>query len=152
MLFIRLTIGSDDYIIDTTDVIEIIPLVTLKELPGSDASVTGLLNYHGKSTPVIDMGALCEQATTSTTLTTRIILVRYQDKLLGLITDGVTETLRLEENDFKQTGIKVGNKEFLGDVVEYNNRFLQRIHIDQLLTDSIRNALFNDDSSKREAG
>jgi len=151
MLLLSFKIGHDDYVIDTTDVVEIIPLVSLKEIPGCDTAVAGLLNYHGASVPVIDLNTLCGQNSQVKTLTTRIILVRYEGKVLGLITSSVSETLRLEEDDFKSTGINSGENKFLGDIAQYENRFVQRVNIDQLLTDSLRNALFSEHSTGSEA-
>ena len=152
MLLLSFKIGHDDYVIDTTDVVEIIPLVSLKDVPGSDTAVAGLLNYHGTSVPVIDLDNLCGQDALENTLTTRIILVRYKGEILGLITKSVSETLRLEESEFQSAGIKAGNNEFLGDIAHYENRFIQRVLIDHLLTDPIRQALFSQQVTGNEAG
>jgi len=142
MLLLNFKIGKDNYVIDTKDVVEIIPLVNLKTLPGSEPALAGLMNYHSKSVPVIDLNTLCGQEKVTNTLTTRIILVHYHGDILGLITSNVSETVRLEEDAFKPTGIKAGVNEFLGDIAEHNHQLVQRVILDKLLTTSIRDALF----------
>jgi len=151
MLLLSFKIGNDNYVIDTKDVVEIIPLVNVKVLPGCEPAVAGLLNYHGKSVPVIDLNILCGQASSNSTLTTRIILVRYKNDILGMITSDVSETLRLDEESFKPTGIKAGTNEFLGDIAEYKNQLVQRIILEQLLTTSVRDALFSSNETSDEA-
>ncbi len=143
MLLLSFNIGDDRYVIDTRNIIEVTTLVRLKKLPGSINGVAGLLNYHGTAVPVIDISALCEKPAQQNTLTTRIIIVEYRKKhILGIKAENVTETLRIDSNAFKESGIEINNNDFLGDVAEIDNRFIQLINIDQLLTDEIRMCLF----------
>ena len=120
-----------------------LPYVDLKDMPNSPSCVAGILNYHGQPVPVIDINELCRGIASSETLTTRIILVNYQSEhLLGLVAERVTETLRVDEDNFKSIGINISQHDFLGDVTEDNGHFLQFVKIDQVLTAEIRALLF----------
>jgi len=147
MLLLSFNIGDDKYIIDTGNIVEVTPMVRLKQLPTKLHGVSGLLNYHGASVPVIDISSLCGKEPKTDTLATRIIIVRYHEKhILGVKAENVTETLRLNESEFKASGIKVNESSFLGDIAEHDSHFLQLVNIDQLLNDDIRNCLFPEKS------
>ena len=143
MLLLGFNIGNDKYVIDTANVVEVIPLVRLKDLPGSHDGISGLLNYHGEFVPVVDISLLCNKTTGNDTLTTRIIISRYHgDKLLALKAEKVTEAMKIDKNAFTDSGIKVSEQGFLGDVTEHNSELLQMINIDQLLSEEVKDSLF----------
>lgn len=143
MLLLSFDICGDQYVINTNNVIEVTTLVRLKKLPGTINGIAGLLNYHGTAVPVVDISELCGKPLQSNTLTTRIIIVDYLDNnILGIKAENVTETLRVENDAFKKSGVHINNKEFLGEVAEVNNRFIQMINIDELLNDEARRCLF----------
>jgi len=142
MLLLGFNIGDETYVADTCDVIEIIPLVRLKTLPNSLPGVCGLLNYHGTPVPVVDINQLCAQNNTADTLTTRIIIVNYKKHVLGIKAESVTETIKIEASEFKDSGIKINGNDFFGKIAEHDNRFLQLIKLDNLLTGDVRDCLF----------
>lgn len=151
MLLLGFNIGDEKYVIDTYDVIEVTPLVRLKTIPRSLPGISGLFNYHGKSVPVIDLNILCGQLNSVDTLTTRIILVNYEKKnILGIKAKNVTETLRINESEFKDSEIQIHENKFLGKVTEYKSSFLQLINVKQLLTPDVRNCLFPNESEATE--
>ena len=143
MLLLSFNIGDEKYVINTRNIIEVTPVVRLKKLPGSIKGVSGLLNYHGSSVPVVDINLLCGKTEKIDTLATRIIIVKYHEKnILGIKAGNVTETRRIDVSEFKETGIQVNKNKFLGDIAEYDNKFLQLVNVEQLLTDDIRDCLF----------
>jgi len=147
MLLLSFNISDDKYVIDTRNVIEVTTLVKLKKIPMSMIGVAGLLNYHGTAVPIIDINELCDKPSQKSSLTTRLIIVNYlENNILGIKAQNVTETIRINENAFIKSGIKINNSDFIGDVAEIDNRFIQLINIDQLLTNDIRKCLFSNDS------
>lgn len=147
MLLLGFNISDEKYVIDTANIIEVTPLVRLKKIPGTLHGVSGLLNYHGTSVPIVDISQLCGKDLKIDTLATRIIIVKYLTKhILGIKASNVTETLRIDKSKFKEVGIQVNETKFLGDISEHNNKFLQFVNIDQLLTDDIRDCLFPEKS------
>jgi chemotaxis-related protein WspB len=146
MLLLSFYISNERYVIETGDVIEVVPMVTLKNIPGAEKMVTGMLNYHGQVVPVIDINALCNGNAVKRSLTSRIILVKYMDnRTLGLLAENVTETLHIDDSEFNEVGIKVSNYDFLGGIAEHNDTLLQLINVDQLLSESLQKVLFSDE-------
>lgn len=151
MLLLSFNISSERYVIETTSVIEIIPVVMLKKIPGADAMVAGMLNYHGQPVPVIDINILCNGEPAKKSLTTRIILVKYLGKrILGLLAEQVTETLHIDDSEFSEAGIKVSNFDFLGKIAEHGDKLLQLINVDRLLSEHLRVMLFSEDENDGE--
>lgn len=145
MLLLSFNLGKDRYVIDSTAIVEVLPYVDLKHIPNSPDCVAGILNYHGRAVPIIDINQLCRDTPSSETLTTRIILVKYQSEhLLGLVAEGITETMRIDKDNFVSAGINISTHNFLGDVSEEDGYFVQLVKTDQLLSDEIRALLFKD--------
>lgn len=146
MLLLSFNISNERYVIETSSVIEIIPVVTLKKIPGADTMVAGMLNYHGLPVPVVDINILCNSNPAKNSLTTRIILVKYLGKrMLGLLAEQVTETLHIDADEFSEAGIKVSNFDFLGKIAERGDKLLQLIDVDRLLSEHLRVMLFSED-------
>jgi chemotaxis-related protein WspB len=49
MLLLLFEIGNGRYALETSQIIEIVPLVNLKKIPTTPAYVAGLMNYRGDS-------------------------------------------------------------------------------------------------------
>src|SRR6187399_2400232 len=105
MLFLVFEVAGDRYVLDVTQVAEVLPFVTITQIPQAPAAVAGVLNYRGAPVPVIDLSQLTLGRPAERRLSTRIVLVHYpgaegQTRLLGLIAERATQTVRREKTDF----------------------------------------------------
>lgn len=147
MLFLLFEIDNNRYCLDVSQVIEVTPLVSLRKLPFAPPYVAGLMNYRGDIAPVIDLSILLGQSLSRPLFSTRIVLVHFKgaDKathLLGLMAEKATETISRREEDFKPTGIAIGDARFLGKVVSDERGMIQRLETEQMLTESVQRVLF----------
>lgn len=147
MLFLLLEVGRDRYALDARQVAEVLPLVSITRLPQAPPSVAGILNYRGAPVPVIDVSQLTLGRPAERRLSTRIVLVHYPDaagvrRLLGLIAERATHTLRREETDFVASGVTSGGAPYLGPVATDARGLLQRLDARTLLPASVRDMLF----------
>ena len=55
-------------------VVEVLPLMNLKRVPGAPAGLAGVLNFHGTPVPVIDLNQMALGEPAARRLSTRIIL------------------------------------------------------------------------------
>src|SRR5213076_2454555 len=98
MLFLLFQLGNDRYALKASDVVEIVPLVALKELPQAPKGVAGIFNYRGRPVPAIDLCSLTLGHSARERLSTRIIIVNFPDAganhLVGLVAEKATATLR----------------------------------------------------------
>lgn len=146
MLHVLVQLGSDRYALPARDIVEVLPLVALKSLPGAPRGVAGLLDYRGTAVPVVDLSALALGVAAAPRVSTRLLLVRYTparggEQLLGLIAERTTETLQRAPEDFRPAEVE-GGAHYLGPVVHDARGLIQRVEIASLLTGELRAALF----------
>src|SRR3954471_20480377 len=121
MLFLLFELGPDRYALDAREVAEVLPLVTLKHIPHAPPAVAGIFNSRGPPVPVVDGSQLALGRPAERRLSTRIVLVHHEDddgerRLLGLIVERVTQTVRREETDFVPSGVTSEGAAYLGPV------------------------------------
>jgi chemotaxis-related protein WspB len=147
MLFLQFQIGPDRYALDASRVVEIIPLLDLKKIPQAPRGVAGLFNYRGEPVPALDLSELTTGRPAAERLSTRILVVRVTlegcgSRLLGLIAERATGTLRREADDFTNSGLTPGALPYLGPVLLDDQGVIQWIQEDKLLPENLRQLLF----------
>ncbi len=147
MLFLLFQMGSDRYALDVGQVAEVLPLVRLKRIVQAPPAVAGVCDFHGEPVPVVDLSQMALGRPACSRLSTRIILVHFavgqgERRLLGLMAERVTQTIRRESTDFVATGVDVDVARYLGPVTCDASGQIQRIEVDQLLTPAVRELLF----------
>jgi chemotaxis-related protein WspB len=147
MLFLLFQIGKDRYALEARQVIEVLPLVNFKRIPGAPPGVAGVFDYHGTPVPLIDLTELAMGTPSRAKMSTRIVLINYIERSgekhrLGLIAEYVMETLQRAESDFVDSGVAAAVSPYLGSVTTEKGGIIQRIDVSQLLPKSIREQLF----------
>jgi chemotaxis-related protein WspB len=152
MLFILFQLGSDRYALPARDVAEVLPLISVKVLPGAPTGVAGLVDYRGAAVPTIDLSALAFGRPSARRVSTRLLMVRYPhprggERLLGVIAEHATEMLAKEPGDFQPTGITTETSRYLGPIVHDARGMIQRVEVAGLLSAELRAALFKEDET-----
>ena len=147
MLFLVFELGHARYALDVDKVVEVLPLVLMKEIPHGPAEVAGVFSYHGSPVPAIDLNRLAVGQPAARLFSTRIILVHYPGSsgaqhLLGLIAERVTETARRDPSDFVTSGITNEGAPYLGPVATSPRGLVQWINVGRLLPASTQKLLF----------
>ena len=122
MLFLLFQLGKDRYALEASRVVEVLPLLDLKALPGAPRGVAGIFNYRGRPVPAVDLNLLTLGERTNERLSTRIVVINYPDdsgkfQPLGLIAENATEIVRRDKNDFVEPGLKLSGAPYLGPVL-----------------------------------
>lgn len=142
MQFLVFHLGKDRYGLSTRHVTRVLPLMELKQIPGAPVYVSGLMNFHGASVPVIDACALAGGAPCALHFDTRILLVEYLSdetwQRLGLIVEQVAGVRDIDPGAFTESGVSNGNAPFLGKVTASDGGLLQLIDVGHLLTAEAR--------------
>ncbi|RJQ51944.1 MAG: purine-binding chemotaxis protein CheW [Desulfobacteraceae bacterium] len=147
MLFLLFEVGKDRYCLNASGVIEVAPMVHFRKLPHAPAYVSGLINYRGTIAPVIDLSILLGQSPSKPLFSTRIILAGFTAadrtrRVLGLLTEKVTETIARQEADFQPAGITVDRAPFLGRVCFDAQGMIQKAELEQILPEDVQKYLF----------
>jgi chemotaxis-related protein WspB len=149
MLFILFTLDNERYVIEATQVERLMPLTPQsppKTIPGAPSWVAGVLDHEGTPLPVIDLPALALGRPASQLMSTRVVLVRYPHagtvRLLALLLEGATRTIRLAADAFREAGIDMPNARYLGPVASEAGGLVQWIRVEHLLPDDVKTLLF----------
>lgn len=146
MLFLLFELGEDRYALDAGSIAEVLPLVRIKRIPRAPPGVAGVFDYRGVPVPVIDLSQLALGRPARRRLSTRIVVVYYPDgdgrHLLGLIAEKAAATLRREPADFSDSGVAGAEAPYLGPVTSDANGLVQRIEVERLLPQAVRELLF----------
>jgi chemotaxis-related protein WspB len=146
MQFLVFHLGKDRYGLSTQHLVRVLPLMELKQMPGTPGYVAGLMNFHGDAVPVIDVCTLACATPCTQHFDSRILLVDYHvgdaRHMLGLIVERVAGIKDIDPATFSDAGVSVVNAPFLGKVVSDDGSILQLVNIEHLLTPEARAILF----------
>jgi chemotaxis-related protein WspB len=147
MLFLIFQLGQDRYALEAGHVVEVLPLVEMKRIPGAPRGVAGIFNYRGRPVPAVDLTELTLGQPAGERLSTRIIIINYPDDTgkfqpLGLIAEHATEIIRRDKKDFVDTGLNLGTPAYLGPVLMDGRGAIHWVREQRLLPQNVRDILF----------
>jgi len=147
MLLVVFYIGDERYALDSSHVLEIVPMVVFREVPGAPGYLCGLFQYGGQIVPVVDLTSLAGRGRSRRFLSSRIILVRSQgtggrSRILGLLAERVTDAVKVEQGDLTPAVITIKDAPYIGDVVTDADGMILCIGVNGLLPPSIEEMLF----------
>ena len=148
MLFLMFRLENDSFAVEAGQIEEVLPLLALTTIPMAPRGIAGAFSYHGVSVPVLDLAAMALGRPAHRRLSTRLILLHYaardrSTRLLGLIAEQATDTLRCDPSDFADSGVSSPGAPFLGPVATVAGRLVQRVRVDQLISAEVAEALFH---------
>lgn len=146
-LFLVFCIGEERYALEAIEVAEVLPRLPLKVIGHAPHWVAGVFAHRGNIVPVIDPGALTFGRAARARTSTRLVLVHYRvdtehPRLLGLILEQATDTLRCAPSEFKDYGLGNPDAPYLGPVREDALGLLQWVRVQDLLSDEVRALLY----------
>ncbi|HVM48773.1 MAG TPA: chemotaxis protein CheW [Candidatus Acidoferrum sp.] len=149
MLFLLFQVGENRYALETSRVVEVVPLVELKPLPQAPEGVAGVFDYRGRPIPAVDLASLMLGRPARELLSTRIVVVNYPDDFgsnhfLGLVAERVTSTLRKDARDFVDPGGHPGLSPQLGPILMEDGTAIQWVHERRWLPQRVSELLTSD--------
>lgn len=97
MQYLRCRVGREWYGIAVEQVIEVLQLVALNEIPGARPHVLGLLTLRDVVMPVMDLRILFGAEDIQLDLDTPIIALNTADGPVGVVVDDVDDVQRVSE-------------------------------------------------------
>lgn len=103
--YLTFKLGKEEFGIQVLHVREIMGVQDITAVPGTPAHLKGVINLRGKIIPVVDLRLKFAFPEATFTQTTCIIVVQVMQEsepaMIGLIVDGVSEVLTLNEGDIE---------------------------------------------------
>jgi chemotaxis-related protein WspB len=151
MLFLVMAVGASRFAIDVATVVEVVPFVRITPVARAPAAVAGIITYRGAPVPVIDLPQLLAGRPAARRLSTRVVFIRYPDgrggtRLLGLLAEQVTSTMRRDAAEFVDSGIG-GDSAPIGPAATDADGTVHWIDPTRLLPASVRDVLFTERAS-----
>ncbi|TWE05309.1 chemotaxis-related protein WspB [Pseudomonas sp. AG1028] len=141
-LFLLFSMGSDRYALDVHEVVEVLPLRRFKQIPAAPTWVAGLFVFRGTPVPVIDLAAQALGQPAVVRTSTRLVVVHYQTRWLGLILEQASDTLRSPAESFVDSGVDLPNARYLGPVLKSEQGLVQWVRVADLLDEPVRELLY----------
>lgn len=147
MVFLIFQIGSDRYAIHAPLVIEVLPMVKYKAIPGAATGIAGVFCYHGEPVPVIDLSLMVGGPPVKESMGARLVIVRCgelgtEQRSLGVLAEMVKSTMRFRPEEFRESGISVSGAPHLGPVVQDAGGIIQWVKVEKLLSAEVRQQLW----------
>lgn len=97
-LYLTFQIGKEDFGIDIGDVIEIVGIQKITEVPDMPDYIRGVINLRGKVIAVMDVRLRFNMEPRDYDDRTCVIVVTVNDLTVGLLVDRVNEVVEIAEN------------------------------------------------------
>lgn len=143
MLFLVFSLNDDRYALAGRDLLEVLPLSSLKQIPKTPPGIAGVLDYHGVLLPVIDLSAMTLGRPSAPRLSTRLLVAEGEDgRRIALIAEQVSQMIYREPADFTDSTVAVEGAPYLGPVTRDERGLIQWIKAEKMLSPEVREALY----------
>lgn len=152
MLHIQFYLEEFRYVLSTKNVVEVVPYIKLNPIPHTENYIAGVFNYRGTATPVIDICSLFYKRPSSMSLSSRIIMVEVKGEKgvlrhIGVLVEKATETIKLDQTSFTNSGVANPNMPLLGPVMTDSEGLITSITPQEIFSHLDENLLFPQDQS-----
>jgi chemotaxis-related protein WspB len=145
--FLTFELGADRYALDVAHIVEVLPMVALRPLPGAPAGVAGVFNHRGTPVIALDVSTMALARPSTVRMSTRIVLVEMAlsdgaVRRLGLIVERASGVTNRPSSDFVETGYRSPAARYLGPVATLEDGgIVQRVDPRQMLSPDVLDAL-----------
>ncbi|MCR4434476.1 MAG: chemotaxis protein CheW [Clostridiales bacterium] len=99
--FVVFKLGKEEYGLDIQKVTTIEKMMTIARVPKTVNYIKGVINLRGEIIPIMDLRTRFKMAGIEETDETRIIIIKIDDIVVGMIVDAVVEVVQLQEDSIE---------------------------------------------------
>lgn len=151
VLVVRLELAGERYGIPAAHVVEVVPAVPLRAVPGMRDGVVGLLRFRGRVVPVVDLSLAWGGGATARRMSTRIAICDLPadgDRpagCVGILAEHVTSVTRLDPDTAGAGTVpETPGARGLGRLVKDGDGLLQLVRPSELLAADLLASLLRD--------
>lgn len=146
MLYLLFRLGTDRYALRTAAIVEVLPVITWRQLPQVPPEIRGIIDYHGAAVPVLDLQSLALGTPVELRMGTRIVVVDYpggdaERRLLGLLVPEATGFIRRGEEEFTDSPVRSGAP-YAGPITLHETHMVQRVELEEMVSPDLWRQLF----------
>lgn len=136
--YLTFRLGRETYGIGVSNVIEIIGIQAITEMPGLESYMKGIINLRGKIIPVMDVRIRFGKEQSDYTDRTCIIVINILDISIGLIVDSVSEVLSISEQEIVEPPkMNMAGQNFVSKIGKTDKDVLLLLDCDKLYSEDI---------------
>lgn len=129
-------IDGEEFAADIMQVERILGYVEPTKVPESPSFIKGVIKYQEGIIPIMDLKRRFNLADTNLKADPKIIVVKYNEKCIGLIVDMVSEVVDIKGNDIENAPdmVKGISNKYINGIVKLNNRIIILIDTEKILS------------------
>jgi purine-binding chemotaxis protein CheW len=127
-------LGKEEYAVAIDKVKEIIRFQEATRLPNTPPHMEGIINLRGKVIPVVDL-AKRFGLQRGRTEGKQAVIIEAAGQVVGVIVDGVTEVLRIDDSAIEPTQTVTRVAEFLRSIGKVGERLLIILDLDKAFSE-----------------
>lgn len=136
---------GQDFAIDVKDIDRIIEFQVPKKIPESVEYLLGIIKYEDSILPVIDLNKRLYGETKEETEDTKIIVVAWKDRYMGIVVDDILGINDFEEESYEKSNIDTNvAKEYITGFIKSEEGIIIVLNIDEILSEHIEKKLIED--------
>jgi purine-binding chemotaxis protein CheW len=127
-------LGDECFALDISAVREINRRVAITAVRGAPPAVRGLLNLRGQIATVIDPAVRLGQAPRELGASTRLIVLKTPDELIGLCVDRIADVIAIADHEIEPVpgGEAVGGEVLITGVAQSNGESVRILSAEQI--------------------
>ena len=135
MKIVAFSLNGKEYAIDVRNVVSIEKMEQVTRVPHVPSYVKGVINLRGVITPIIDLRTRFDMEPADYNQNTRIIIVTWEDKEVGLIVDEANDVINIQEKNIEPQPDVIGNiqQNYITGVVKIDDRLLIVLKLENIL-------------------
>jgi chemotaxis-related protein WspB len=147
MRCISFQLGEGQYALPLRDLVEVLPLLSMREAPHAPDYISGIINYRGHVVPVLDLCQLALGRPCRERMSTRLLVLRSQlagrtDRLLALMVERAVSEVQLDPATLKPSPLRIDETPYLKGLAASASGLLQLVDISQLLQEEVAALLY----------
>ncbi len=147
MRCIAFQLGDGQYALPLRDLVEVLPLLTVHELPHAPDYISGIINYRGQAVPVLDLCQLTLGRPSHARMSTRLIVLRLQptlraSRLLALKIEQAVSEVNLDPASFAAPPLHISETPYLTGLSLSDAGLVRLVEVSQLLPDEVMDLLY----------
>ncbi|PXX96432.1 chemotaxis protein CheW [Halomonas sp. LBP4] len=134
--FLVFSLGEEEYAVDILKVQEIRGYENVTRIANAPDFIKGVTNLRGVIVPIVDLRIKFHLDKVEYGGQTVVIVVNVQDRIVGIVVDGVSDVMTLSPDQIKpapEFGVTLSS-DFLSGLGSLEDRMLVLVDIDKLLT------------------
>ncbi len=134
--YIQFYVGDELYVIGLTQIYQILKPQEIFNVPNTPPFIEGFINLRGKVLTVFNLRERFNMPIKEIDSNTRILIINYNNILLGFIVDSVTEIIRVPEEEIEDVPDMLDNvnRRYLANVAKIDDKLILILDLDKILS------------------